>query len=151
MAIILGGAGNPDGSCNIILTISCIVVVVICGVLWRWLNPNPIHIPQEAYDDLQKDIEREANKMNINFNSFVAEAYLPDDATIYVTVEMWSNKKEYFFRDDAWGKSETFKEIDWSCDCKITKVEVLDKDGNERQSDFDENNLELKFETIQWE
>lgn len=40
VALVLGGAENPDGSCNLAWTLSCIAVVALCGWLYGKLNPR---------------------------------------------------------------------------------------------------------------
>lgn len=44
MAIFLASAENPDGSCNLVWTLSCLAVVAASGWAWSKLNPddNPL-------------------------------------------------------------------------------------------------------------
>lgn len=44
LAIVLGCAENPDGSCNLVWTLSCLAVAAASGWAWSKLNPddNPI-------------------------------------------------------------------------------------------------------------
>jgi hypothetical protein len=37
-ALIMGGAENPDGSCNLVLTLSCIGIVALCAVGYHKLE-----------------------------------------------------------------------------------------------------------------
>ena len=38
-ALLLGAAENPDGSCNVLWTLSCIGIFAVCG--WAWSKMNP--------------------------------------------------------------------------------------------------------------
>ena len=39
-ALFLGSAENPDGSCNLIWTLSCLAVSFSSGYAWAKLNPE---------------------------------------------------------------------------------------------------------------
>lgn len=152
-AIALGGAENADGSCQLAWTLSCIAVAALCGWLFGKLHPRPMHITDEAYIELQKQIQDAVDGMegmDERRKTIEIEADLPDDAAIYLTIEMNASVSKVKFRDDAWGYDRTFTEERWTCSCEITKAIVLDGKGNKRESDFDELNLELEFEETEW-
>lgn len=148
-ALILGGAQLADGSCHLAWTLSCIAVVAVCGWLWgRYFNP--VHIPDDVYVEIQEKIQRTIDTMEDGHEFAEIVAALPDDAAIYLSVEISSHETKIKFRDDAWGATKTFTEINGHRECEITNVRVLDGKGNERESDFDESYLELEFEDTEW-
>ncbi len=150
-AVFLAGAQNPDGSCNLAWTFSCLAVAVVSGALWWKLHPKPIHITDEAYIELQRQIQDAVDEMDNNEHRKIEiEAELPDDAAIYLTIEMSSHISKSKFVDDAWGADRIFTETNWECNCEITKIQVFDGNGKLRESDFDSSNLELEFDTTDW-
>lgn len=152
LAILLAVAENPDGSLNIAWSLSCIAIAAFCGWLWGKMNPGPIHITDEAYIELQRQIQYEIDAMEDEpCKTIEIEAELPDDAAIYLTIEMTANVTKSKFTDDAWGAPKIFTETNWECTCEITNIQVLDGNGKERESDFDESNLDLEFEVTDWE
>lgn len=116
------------------------------------LFAKPVHITDEAYIELQKQIQDAVDGIGMDERrkTIEIEADLPDDAAIYLTIEMNASVSKVKFRDDAWGYDRTFTEERWTCSCEITKAIVLDGKGNKRKSDFDELNLELEFEDMAW-
>lgn len=150
VAIFLAGAENPDGSCNIVWTLSCLAVVVLGAVLWNKTHPAPVHITSEAYSELQRQIQGAVETMQDDHEIIEIVAELPDDASIYLTVALSASTSHTKFTDDAWGATQTFTETNRCCTCEIDTVLVIDGKGNERESDFDESNLELEFETTDW-
>lgn len=151
LAIFLAGAENPDGSCNIVWTLSCIAVAALCGWSWGKMNPKPVHVTDEAYIELQRQIQYEIDAMEDEpCKTIEIEAELPDDAAIYLTIEMTAKVTKSKFTDDAWGAPKIFTETNWECTCEITNIQVLDGNGKERESDFDESNLDLEFEVTDW-
>ena len=40
LAIVLGCAENPDGSCNLAWSLTCLAVAAACGWGWSKLNPE---------------------------------------------------------------------------------------------------------------
>lgn len=40
VAIMLAGAENPDGSCNVLWTLSCLGVAGLCGYGWDLLEKH---------------------------------------------------------------------------------------------------------------
>lgn len=40
IALLLGGAENPDGSCNLLWTLSCLAIVAGCAWGYNKLNPE---------------------------------------------------------------------------------------------------------------
>lgn len=151
-AIFLGCAENPDGSCNLLWTLSCLAVAVVCGWLWaRFFGKEPVHITEKAYQDLNKQIEYWATDMEEDGKREIEiEAELPDDAAIYLTIEMRAHETKTKFTDCAWGAVQIFTETNWECNCEVTKVQVLNGRGKEVESDFDESNLDLEFEVTDW-
>lgn len=111
----------------------------------------PIHIPCEAYRELNSEIaaiiaeEDESNSRSIDLEYVIDEWY-----TLVLKVVIYAQVTRSRFTDDAWGATQTFTETNWHCNCEITKVQVLDGKGKERESDFDESKLELEFETTDW-
>lgn len=114
------------------------------------LFAKPVHITDEAYIELQRQIQDAVDGMEEEHKNIKIEAELPDDAVIHLTVYMCAQVSKIKFRDDAWGATRTFTETNWCCDCEITNVQVLDAKGIGRKSDFDELNLELEFEETEW-
>ena len=149
-AIFLGCAENLDGSCNLLWTGICLAIAALCGWLWSRYFAL-VHITGEAYRELQRQIQNAVDRMEDEYQTIEVEAELPDDAAIYLTIEMTSKSTQTRFRDDAWGAPKWFNETNWECNCEITKVEVLDSSGKVRESDFDESRLDLEFEVTDWQ
>lgn len=42
VAVVLGGAENPDGSCNIIWTLSCLGIAALSGWAWNKLDKSTL-------------------------------------------------------------------------------------------------------------
>ena len=149
--IVLAGGEKPDGSCDAWWTISWLFLAGVLGIAWgRLFNTKPVRVTQEAYIELQRQIQDAVDGMEEECKTIVAEAELPNESTIYITVEMVSSVSNSKFTDDAWGATQTFTELCWRCECEITDVKVLDKRGKIVESDFDETELELEFESIDW-
>ena len=149
-AIFLGCAEEMDGSCNIFWTLGCIAFAVLCGWLWSKYF-QPMKITSEAYFELQRQIQDAIDRMEDEYQTIEVEAELPDDAAIYLTIEMRAHETKTKFTDDAWGAFQVFTETNWECNCEVTKVQVLDKYGREVESDFDANMLDLEFEVTDWQ
>lgn len=149
-AIFLGCAENPDGSCNLIWSLSCLAIAALCGWLWSKFF-STVHITGEAYRELQRRIHNAVDCMENEHQTIEVDAELPDDAAIYLTIEMRAHETKTKFTDDAWGIPQMFIETNWECNCEITKVEVLDSSGKARESDFDESRLDLEFEVTDWQ
>lgn len=39
-ALLLGAAENPDGSCNVLWTLSCLAIFAGCALIYSKLNPR---------------------------------------------------------------------------------------------------------------
>lgn len=152
LSIVLAGGEKPDGTCDPWWTISWISIAVILGLIWkRYFTAKPVHITDDAYIELQKQIQDEVDRMTYETHRTIEiEADLPNDSAIYLTIEMLASSSQYRFADDAWGFPKSFTETNWRCLCEITKVSVLNDKGREVDSDFDSSNLELEFETTDW-
>jgi len=152
IAIILACGERPDGSCDIWWTIGWLAIAVVVGLIWgKYFNPKPIHITNEAYIELQKQIQDEIDRMDDETHeTIVVNAELPNNAVISLTIDIKSEYSKIKFRDDAWGYTRTFTEHNWYCLCEITDVFILDANGNEVTNDFDESQLELEFESTEW-
>ena len=151
-ALFLGCAENLDGSCDVLWTVGCFVVSVLFGWLYgAYFCPKPIHIPLEAYFELQGQIQHAVDTIEEEKKTIDISADLPDDALIHLTIEMRTHTSSTKFKDEAWGAVKMFKETHWVCECEITFVEVLDKFDKRRRSDFDKSNLDLEFEVTDWQ
>lgn len=94
-------------------------------------KPNLIHITSEAYEELQRQIQREIDAMeDESRKSIEIEADLPDYAAIYLTVEMYAKVTKSKFIDGARGALQLFTETNWECTCEITGIRVFD--GNDK-------------------
>ena len=150
--IVLAGGEKSDGSCDVWWTISWLFLAGVLGIAWgRLFNTKPVHVTTEAYEDLQAQIQIAAETMDEDEHKTVEiDAELPNDAAIYLTLEITTSSSRLKFTDDAWGATQTFTELCWRCECEITDVKVLDKRGKIVESDFDETELELEYETTEW-
>lgn len=152
IAIVLACGERPDGSCDVWWTIAWFAVAVVIGVLWgEYFNQKPIHITDEAYLELQTQIQEEIDRLcDETHETVTIEADLPDNAVIRLTIDIKSDSSKIRFKDNAWGYTKTFTEYNWHCQCEITDVSVIDSNEREVESDFDEDKLELEFESSEW-
>lgn len=149
-AIVLGGAENADGSCQLAWTLSCIAVAALCGWLFGKLHPKPVHITDEAYIELQRQIQDLVDTMEKENEVVCISADLAEELTVFVSMEMNASSSQRRFLDDAWGQSRMFTEVNWRCECTILDAFVIDEKGEKHECDFDKSNLDLEFETTEW-
>lgn len=104
-----------------------------------------------AYVALQKQIQDEIDRLTDESHKTIKiAADLQDEAVISLTIEMSIKTSSIKFTDDAWGYVKTFTENNWYCLCEIVDLSVQDRNGNEVDSDFDESELDLEFESSEW-
>lgn len=153
LSLVLAGGENPDGSCNLWWTFSWLSLAVVFGLIFGMLRKRkPVHVTDEAYIELQRQIQEAVDRMGDETRKTIeVDAGLPGDGAIYLTIVMLADTSRTKFTDGAWGASQTFTETKWTCACKIAYAYVFDGKGRERESDFDETQLELEYETCQWD
>jgi len=108
-----------------------------------------IHIPDEVYAGLNRQIEAIATEMEDGSKEVeVAEEVGCYD--INLKVKLYADTSRLRFTDYAWGYPKSFIEENWKCEVEIVKVEVTDQDGNAERSDFDEDYIEIQYESTAW-
>ena len=108
------------------------------------------HITQEAYIELQRQIQDLVDTMEKENEVVCISADLAEELTVFVSMEMNASSSQRRFRDDAWGQSRMFTEVNWRCECTILDAFVIDEKGEKHECDFDKSNLDLEFETTEW-
>lgn len=108
-----------------------------------------IHIPEEIYAELNRQIESIATELTDGSKRVeVTEEVGCYDITL--TVELSASTSRLRFTDYAWGYTKSFIEENWKCEVEIVKVEVTDQDGNVERSDFDEDYIDHEYSSTQW-
>ena len=104
ICIVFAGAQNPNGTCNFWWTVCWLTLAVPLGLAWgRYFNRKPVHITDEAYIELQRQIQDAVDGMEDRQRmDLYAEASLPDELTIRITAEMRAQSSSVKFKDDAW-------------------------------------------------
>ena len=124
---------------------------IICAAWYNDLKNRPkVHITQEAYIELQRQIQDLVDTMEKEQEIVCISADIEEELTVFVSLEMNASSSQIRFRDDAWGQSRMFTEVNWHCECEVLHVFVLGPKGERLSCDFDESNLDLEFETHEW-
>ena len=105
-----------------------------------------IHIAEEVYAGLNQQIERAAGEMTDGYKEV---EFVEDLVTIKVGLS--SNTSSTRFTDYAWGIPQSFIERVWRCEVEMISVTVTDDDGKPTEHDFDAENIEGLYESIQWD
>lgn len=150
-SLVIAGGERPDGSCDVLWTTGWLfVALALVLIMVKFFGQDPVHITQEAYIEIQRQLQDAVDGMNEGRGFFSFDAELPDEMTLFVTVELYASSTKRKFTDEAWGRPETFTEINWVCECRSLSVLVLDKNGKTRKDDFDVSQLELRYESMDW-
>lgn len=154
MAIMFACAENEDGSCNLWWSLGCIAVAVVCGWLWnKYFNEDAqvIHIPDEVYSALNRQIADEASELSGGSKSIMVEEYFGRDYSILLKLDLCASSSRMKFTDDAWGYPRVCTEINWECSVEVVDVNIYNESGDHLASDFDENYIEKTYESSHWE
>jgi hypothetical protein len=124
---------------------------LICASLYTEMKDvAKYHVTDEAYIELQRQIQDLVDTMEKDHEVVCISADITEEVTVFVSIEMNAESSQLGFRDDAWGQSRMFTEVNWRCECTILDVFVMDEKGEKHECDFDESNLDLEFETTEW-
>ena len=115
------------------------------------MKRKPVHVPEEAYEELQRQIQAEVDNMgekehqNIEVGTLISK-----NVMICLLIRLNASSSEVKFADDAWGYTQSFTEINWKCTGEITRATAIKLNGKEVESDFDSSRLELAFGSTEW-
>lgn len=127
-------------------------LLIACASFIMFLAMRPkkwVHIPDEAYSELNKQIENAIAEIEDRAKTVIVEAEF-DEATVSLAVELNAKVTTIPFSDDAWGYPKRFTETNFYCSVEIVEIKVTDVDGREIDSDFDENYIQSEYESTDW-
>lgn len=108
-----------------------------------------IHIPDEAYTDLNDQIQNAITDMEDESKTILVETEV-DGASVSLAIELNAKVTNYTFYDDAWGYRKKFTETNFYCSVEIVGMKVIDENDREVDSDFDEDYIQAEYESTDW-